>query len=422
MTDSLRTYRDIFSFALLGVVAATLLATFIALLDDRTLDGTLSAAWVLVVVLAVVIAAPRKDDLSPHARLITIAALSILGVGVVLGLWGFFSMLATDLLQGKATLAIAQLATLALNALAIFAGVRVLGALPAPVRQQQPSWGGQQQGQGQWGQQPAQQQGQWGQQPAQQWGDQGSWQQGAQQAPQAPSQQSWQPYAAGAAGVAGYAAAEGAQQVSWNQPQHAAPQHAAQPTPEQQAPQQDPAGIEPAEQSTAVWTPPVEQPAADPWAAQQPEQSGWGTQQDSAWGRDNGWAQPAQPTQNAWGQEATEQPTWQPATEYGSTWSQPAPQQPYGAAEQPAPSWETPAPSTRWGASETEAEQPYARFGNATFDPPPAEAPVDPAAGASAGEAAPAGAETAEQSGSGTDDDGGDDSRATSWWSPGSPS
>ncbi|WP_370615904.1 hypothetical protein [Mumia sp. Pv 4-285] len=432
MTDSLRTYRDIFSFALLGVVAATLLATFIALLDDRTLDGTLGVGPVLLVVLAVAIAAPRKDASSSHARLITIAAISVLGVGVVLGLWGFFSMLSTDLLQGKASLAIVQLATLALSGLAIFAGVLVLGSLPAPVRQQQPqAWGGQQQGP--WAQQQGGQQQGWPAAPAQQWGgsEQAGWQQ-PQAASQQSAQQGWQPYAAGAAG---YAAAEGAQQVSWSQPQHAAPQHVAQP--EQQAPQQQdgPADVEPAEQSTAVWTPPAEQ-QPDPWgqqqaqdqqpgwgAPQQEQQPTWGAPQDSAWGQDNSWSQPAQPAQNTWAQEATEQPAWQPATEYGSSWSQPTQQpaqQPYGT-EQPSQGWGSPAPSSGWGATEPEAEQPYARFGNATFDPPATEPTFDTtdpnAADASTG------SESGERPAADNDDDRGDDgSRTTSWWSPGSPS
>ncbi|MDD9348657.1 hypothetical protein [Mumia sp.] len=444
MFDSLRKYRDIFSYALLGIVAATLLAHFIALLDDRGwgswANAALNPGLVLVTALAVAIAAPRKDDLSSGARTITIAAIAVLGVSIALGLWGLIKALSEDLYPNKASFTILVLATLALNGLVIFAAVTLLRELPAPARapKHQQAWGGQQQGpwgQPQGGQQgwPAQQQPQ-----PQQWADQGGWpQQGLpqQQSPQAPQpqQQSWQGYGAGAAGAAaaGYGAAEAAQHSpSWGTPSYQAPEA--------------PAPEEPAEQSTAVWTPPAEEPSTDlrsqspgqeqpasAWGAQPPEQqpnADWGSSApDAGWGRDSQWSPPEQPIPSTWAQPATEQPTWQPPSEYGSTWPQPPQppqpeQQSYTPPEQPAqPTWQgegggwgSSSPSTGWSAPTTEPEgdQPVARLGNATFDAvPEKDATYE------------AGTSTGESSDKPTDgEDGGDEPRSSSWWTPGSGS
>ncbi|QMW65584.1 hypothetical protein H4N58_15555 [Mumia sp. ZJ1417] len=430
MTDSLRKYRDILSYSLLGVVAVSLLAALIALIDDGPFETRLSVGVVAVV--AAVALATRKDDLSPHARLITFVGLGVLGVAAVLTLWGLIKVLGEDLLPAKASYVLDMLAALGFVGVALFYTVVVLRELPAPVRQ--PQWSPAQGGQGgQWGGQPqqGQQQGGWPAAPAQQWGgqapQQGGWQQQAPQGPQqsaqpAAPQQGWQQYGGYAAGAAGAAAAGavGAEAAgsAWGSPAPSTPaqqpaQHEA-PAPQVEAAPE----VEPAEQSTAVWSPPAEAAAPSAWQPQeqsswvapaaeqpaQPAQSGWGGQ-ESTWARDAQWgsSEPAQP--QAWAQEATEQPSWQAPTEYGSSWA-PQAEQPTYQPEQPTYQPEPASEQQPWGGGDVSWGG--SRLGDATFD-------NADAADATSTDPGSESASDAEQG------DGRDDGQPgpSSWWSPG---
>lgn len=418
MTDSLRKYRDVLSYSLLGVAAVSFLAMFIALVDDGQFETRISVGVVAVVVALAL--ATRKDDLSAQARTITLVGLGVLAVAAALTLWALIEIIGHDLLPAKAAYVLDVLAALGFVGVALFYAVVTLRDLPAPVRQPQQQWsqaqgapwGGQQPQQGGWPAAPAQQ-------PAQQWGQpQQGWQQPAQQTPQAQQapqhaapQQGWQSYggyaaggaAAGAAGVAGAEAAGSAWGSSGSSASSAETPAAA---------PEAPAEVESAEQSTAVWTPPAETPAPTWQAQEQPSawapaaeqpaqapQSSWGGQ-ESSWAREGQWgaADTAQP--QGWAQEATEQPSWQPPSEYGSAWAPQAEQQ--SAYSQP----EQPAEPQGWGASE--GSWGSSRLGDATFDS--ADGPVSDAGSESTGDADQGENRDEGQPG------------PSSWWSPGNGS
>ncbi len=218
LPESAKKLREPLAALLLGAAVLYLIVTCAQLfkdsgsIDDRALylqDRFVNPAWVLVVVLAALLVTLAGES-TARARLIVIAALSVLALMAVLGIVTWLVGLGADIDLGfdRGKIAMSFLTIAGLSVLAAGAGLTFLlyRTLPRPVRPHAPlqqwgdqqQWAGQQQqwvGQPQWGAQP-----QWGVQPPMQqppvpgqaWGQTpppAAW--GANSLQQPPPPQSW---------------------------------------------------------------------------------------------------------------------------------------------------------------------------------------------------------------------------------------
>ena len=378
VTDATKKLREPVAYILLafaGLVAlALLIRLFVgsagftnaaAVVQGQVTPPTLQALVLLISLAASVWLVNEAGERTPNARTVTLAALSITGLLVLIGLIVAFASFGETSTAGlKITSFIFAIGGLALYGVAGIYILKTYQSLPAPVRAPKAASQGQfagQQGQyGAPGQYP-QQGGQYGTQQGQ-YGQYG--------APQGQYGQNEQygAYGAGAAGAAagaagGYAAAQGGEQQwpqeqSWNQgeQQQAWPAGDAEAQPHAETP-----AAQPAEQAwsaeghaaepTQQWSPEGQQQ----WAGQEQGQQ-WPQEQQQWGGADSGqqWGagqeQYGQPAQQEWpAQDAAAQPeqhqTW---PQEGQAWQADA----APAAEQPA---EAAVPE---GADETRVETP----------------------------------------------------------------
>ena len=185
VTDSVKKYRDIVAIGLLAAVALEVVLTFALLLKDvdeiyggssadtgfAFKSALLTSSFVnpiLLLLVAIAVAlVVHLGEPSKLARVVTIAALALLGLMILLGLitWvaaltadevdRFFGSFAGFTLAGKVTGSLAMLGLFLLAAVAVLYVFSALRGLPARVKaqpQDQQQWGGQP---GQWGGQPA---------------------------------------------------------------------------------------------------------------------------------------------------------------------------------------------------------------------------------------------------------------------------
>jgi hypothetical protein len=236
LTESAKKLRDPLALGLLGAAGLYVIATMCVLFNDDiptfSLRSMMTQAHfvnpVLVIVTVAAALLVSAWEPTPMARIVVMGALGVQGLMALFGLITWFASYGLDtgggggggsfaeaaqaaaaadptslmyggiIGAGKVVGTLLMLAMLAILAVGIFLVFSIFQALPAPVRQPQQQWAGQQQ---QWGGQPQQQQ--WGGQPQQQqWGGQPQ-QWGGQQ-------QQW--------GAAGGAAAGAAAGQGWGQP------------------------------------------------------------------------------------------------------------------------------------------------------------------------------------------------------------
>jgi hypothetical protein len=342
VTDATKKLREPVAYTLLAFAGLVALASLFRLFvgSDFTssagvVQGTLTPpglpALVLLAALAGSVALVAEfGERTPNARTVTLAALSITGVNVLLGIVTAFAGFGET---GDAGLKVVGF-IYALGGLALYGAVglflfKTFESLPAPVRAPKPSphgqfagqGHGQGQGQGQYAQQGGQFGAQYGQQGGQgQYGQYGSGQ--GQYAQPEHGQGQYGAYGAGAGAgvVGGYAAgqAEGQwpQEQSWSQGEQQQPSWPAGTEAAESGAAAEPAEAQPAEQTWSAEghsTDPTQQWSADAgqqqqWSGQEAGQQQWPQEQQQWGGADSG--QQQWPSQDQYGQQPA-QAEWQ---------------------------------------------------------------------------------------------------------------
>lgn len=219
MVDSLKKFREIAAFVVLGVVAVNLLMGLISLIYYSssavgygfTRGAEASANYFVSPFFALLLAALVGScvlwERTKNARLLTLLSLIVVGGGLLLG----FLLGVIGLASGGGGIMVIQfftfLTSVAVVALAVFALYRMLIGQPAPAPAQNQQFGYPQ------GQLPG------GYDPSQGYPQQPGQQQNFPQQPQQPQQPTWQPdQASGASWQTAGQAASGASASSWGNP------------------------------------------------------------------------------------------------------------------------------------------------------------------------------------------------------------
>ncbi|GAA2098754.1 hypothetical protein GCM10009841_12170 [Microlunatus panaciterrae] len=286
MVTSLKKFREVAAFVLLGALALTMLMGLVSLIYLATLDGygfaSASAvagdyfsSAVLVVLLTLVVASCVLVEPTPHARLLTLLSLIAVGGGVLLSL--LFAVIGLAAPGGPTVVMsfFAYLAGLAPAVLAAIVLFRLLQGQPAQVRQRQAAPG---YPQGQLGG-PYAQPGYHPQSGRYPGSDQGPGQVQPTWQPDQASGASWQTAGHAASGASASSWGAPGDTSGWNAPSAGQPS-ASQPTAgsdwqPQHAPQQPYSPIQPAQpgQARQGQFPPAQQPAQNRPAQNQPAQN-----------------------------------------------------------------------------------------------------------------------------------------------------
>lgn len=299
MVDSLKKFREIAAFVLLGVVAVHVLMGLISLIyyasssvgygftGGAQASSSMFVSPVFVPLLTVVVGTCVLWERTKNARLLTLLSLIVVAGGLLLG----FLLGVIGLASGGGGRTVIQfftfLGSVAVVALAAFALYRMLLGQPAPVAQQHQQFG--------YGQLPG------GYDPTQGYAPQPGQQVGGQPGqqnypPQQPQQPAWQPdQASGASWQTADQAASGASASSWGNP---GPNTGWDPAPgaptsasggpnewqPQHVPQQPYSPTQPAQPGENVDDAQHQPSAQDPPASDQPGQPGQGQQNRDWWG------------------------------------------------------------------------------------------------------------------------------------------